>query len=327
MAMAARAPLARKGHEACSGCSLCLLACPVWHATRDIRLTPHGRAKALQHGAEPEDLAGSVDACTLCGTCEPACPEDMALVDMVLELRARLGREVPARLVADGDPVKEADGPPDAPVAAVRIVPDVRLAEQERRLQSIVALWPRGEATVVADHGGDIALALESGGDISDERVERFVAPLRGARQVVICDGLLFRRLAAWLPGVRRASLGEALSGVEAVASKLRPQDFYVIEPRAYHADRERLVRHYDALRRRTGCAMNLDLQRLAVPTTAGSLATTEGKSRVDVREQAKWILEGREFGRIVVEDVNDIEVFSAVTDVPVVHVSELPDA
>jgi ferredoxin len=44
-------PASGKGYAACSGCSLCLLVCPVWRATRDIRLTPHGRAKALQHGA------------------------------------------------------------------------------------------------------------------------------------------------------------------------------------------------------------------------------------------------------------------------------------
>ena len=39
-------------YAACSGCSLCLLVCPVWRRRRDdLRLTPHGRAKALQHGA------------------------------------------------------------------------------------------------------------------------------------------------------------------------------------------------------------------------------------------------------------------------------------
>ena len=46
-------------HASCSGCSLCLLACPVWRQTRDIRLTPHGRAKALQHGAGAAALGAS----------------------------------------------------------------------------------------------------------------------------------------------------------------------------------------------------------------------------------------------------------------------------
>ena len=81
---------ASRGYAACSGCSLCLLACPVWRSTRDIRYTPHGRAKALQHGATAMDLAASVDACTLCGACEPACPENIALVAMTTGLRAEL---------------------------------------------------------------------------------------------------------------------------------------------------------------------------------------------------------------------------------------------
>ena len=44
----------------------------------------------------------------------------------------------------------------------------------------------------------------------------------------------------------------------------------------------------------------------------------------MDVRGQACWILEGREFSRIVVEDLNDIAAFAAVTDKPVVHLSQL---
>ena len=114
-----------------------------------------------------------------------------------------------------------------------------------------------------------------------------------------------------------------------AVRDKLRASDLYVIEPRAYHADQERLVKYYDALRASLGCSMNLDLQRLAIPTTAttaGSLPAQLGRSRVDVRDQARWILEGREFARIVVEDLNDIAAFAAVTDKPVVHLAQLDD-
>lgn len=74
-------------HHDCSGCGLCLLVCPVWRDTRDMRLTPKGRARSVQHGATRADLVRSLDGCTLCGACEPACPEELPLVDMVLELR------------------------------------------------------------------------------------------------------------------------------------------------------------------------------------------------------------------------------------------------
>jgi len=117
-------------------------------------------------------------------------------------------------------------------------------------------------------------------------------------------------------------SLGVAMSSMAAVRDKLRASDLYVIEPRAYHADQARLVKYYDALRASLGCSMNLDLQRLAIPTTAGSL--TAGLGPVDLRDQSRWILEGREFARIVVEDLNDIAAFAAVTDKPVVHLAQL---
>ena len=127
-----------------------------------------------------------------------------------------------------------------------------------------------------------------------------------------------------WLPGKKIESLGAAASSLTVVRKHLHADDFYVIETRAYHADRERLVKHYDGLRIAHGCAMNLDLQRLAIPTTAGSLPATLGKSVVDLREQARWILQGRAFSRIIVENLNDIAVFTAVTDKPVVHFAQL---
>src|SRR4051812_9005201 len=85
------APVAHD-YNSCSGCSLCLLVCPVWRATRDLRMSPHGRAKALQNGASIEQIAASVEACTLCGACEPVCPERINLVEMVIELRTKLPR-------------------------------------------------------------------------------------------------------------------------------------------------------------------------------------------------------------------------------------------
>ena len=75
---------------ACSGCGLCLLVCPVWRETRDIRHSPLGRAKALQNGAAAADVALSVQSCTLCGACEPACPAPLGAIRVLPNLPRRL---------------------------------------------------------------------------------------------------------------------------------------------------------------------------------------------------------------------------------------------
>lgn len=306
-----------KGFEACTGCSLCLLACPVWRSTHDIRLTPHGRAKAMQHGAGAGDLAASIDSCTLCGACEPACPEDIALVDLIVALRAP---SQPAGMA------RQAAMPPGARQGEAVLLADAALAANAGVLAQTVALL--GGMAVASDKGADIALALESGAAIAPARLEAFLSPLRGAQALVVADGLLLRALRGWLPSsssyLRVQSLGEAASRTVAVRAALGRGDFYVIEPRAYHADRERLVGHYDELRHATGCGINLDMQRLAVPTTANSLPQRAGRNRVDVSAQARWIVEGKAFSRIVVEDINDVAAFRTITDKPVLHVAQL---
>ncbi|HEX9188411.1 MAG TPA: (Fe-S)-binding protein, partial [Vicinamibacteria bacterium] len=89
MATEAR-PRPRPGHEACTGCALCLLPCPVWWETGDPLLTPMGRARALQGGASAEALGPSLEACVLCGACEPICPERIDTIGMTLSLRRQL---------------------------------------------------------------------------------------------------------------------------------------------------------------------------------------------------------------------------------------------
>ncbi len=308
-----------KGFEACTGCSLCLLACPVWRSTHDIRLTPHGRAKAMQHGSGAGDLAASIDSCTLCGACEPACPEDIALVDLIVALRAP---SQPAAMA------RQAAMPVGARQGEAVLLADAALAANAGVLAQTAALL--GGMAVATDKGADIALALESGAAIAPARLEAFLSPLRGAQALVVADGLLLRALRGWLPSSssstysRVQSLGEAASRTVAVRAALGRGDFYVIEPRAYHADRERLVGHYDELRHATGCGINLDMQRLAVPTTANSLPQRAGRNLVDVSAQARWIVEGNVFSRIVVEDLNDVAAFRTITDKPVLHVAQL---
>ena len=81
---------ARRDHADCSGCSLCLLVCPVWRQSRDVSLTPLGFAKAMQHGAGAAGVAAPVEHCTLCMACEPVCPEGIDITGVILSVRREL---------------------------------------------------------------------------------------------------------------------------------------------------------------------------------------------------------------------------------------------
>jgi ferredoxin len=308
----------QQDHAACSGCGLCLLACPVWYQTRDIRLTPHGRAKALQHGATTQQLAASIGVCTLCGACAPACPEGIDLVGMMLELRT-LQPLAPARVAAQMRGRVAAR----AGIAPALLLPGGRLRSDAGRLARVLALLGK-DVALAEDDGSDIALGVEAGVLPGEERIGDFLAALRGARRLIVAEGILHRMLRRRLPGVGVAGVGEALSALASVRAGLRANDFYVIEPRAFHEDYDRLIGYYDALREQRGCAMNLDLQRLAVPTTAGSAQHALGLPCVDPAEQVRWILQGRAIDRIVVEDLADAEVFARVSGRPVVHLGDV---
>jgi len=296
---------ARHDHAACSGCSLCLLVCPVWRKTHDPRMTPEGRAKALQHGASATEIADSVHACTLCGACEPVCPEEIDLVGMTLGLRGRLAGEAaqasPVSAVVDGFRTMSGAAP-------IVFIPGAALRAKGEPTAGRVAATIG--AVACEDDGDDLISALEAGLPVPDSRRDRFLAGFRSARTIVVDDGLWMRPLRAWLPKVRVIGLGEALSSLEAVRKNLRASDLYVLEPRAYHGDYERLVKHYDRLRVERGCALNLDLQRIAIP--AGG--------------QAEWILKGLTIDRIVVERLEDSEAFERLGRYTVVHVAELAD-
>jgi ferredoxin len=317
----------KPGYAACSGCSLCLLVCPVWRSTHDLRLTPHGRAKALQHGATIDDVAPSVEACTLCGACEPVCPENIGLVDMLLDLR----RALPLSTIAGNLQTRMQTEMPRALVTrsatATVLLSGMTLAWEQMLLARVrAALGDAGTIAVAADHGADISLALEIGAVVPPQRIERFLAPLRQHKTVIVADGLLLRHVRAWLPASKIVSLGAALSSRAAVRKRLRADDLYVIEPRAYHADHARLVTHYDNLRAETGCAMNLDLQRIAIPATMGNFAQLLGRQGPSNRTQVRWLLKGRRVSRIVVENADDRPAFQQQCDIPVVHLAEVAD-
>ncbi|TAK66068.1 MAG: 4Fe-4S dicluster domain-containing protein [Betaproteobacteria bacterium] len=324
-------PRPRKDYASCSGCGLCLLVCPVWRRSRDIGLAPLGRAKALQHGAVAADIAESIQSCTLCAACEPACPEDIGLVAMTLDLRRQLIQ--PAAVPSLRARMDEQAARPLAPrpSSSAVLLPGQALREHPGTLARAAALLGgMSNIPIADDDGSDIALALEAGVETPAQRLQQFLQPLRGLKNVAVADGLLLRHLRQWLPGSKIASLGLALSSLAQVRRALRASDLYVIEPRAYHADYQRLVKHYDALRSDAGCTLNLDLQRIAIPASARSLAQRlEPETAADIRDdsvQARWILQGRNVERIVVENLEDSAAFERVSKLPVVHLADLAD-
>lgn len=316
---------ASPSHADCSGCSLCLLVCPVWRRTRTLQFSPHGRAKALQHGAGFAELSESVLACTLCSACEPVCPEGIGLVDMVLDLR----RQIPVPPVLSRVLPKLPDLRTGAVSASVRsdcgLLPGT-LASAEPALLFRVNALLGSDWDATCGNGVDLALALECGIEISPQWLDRFLSQLRHLKRLVVAEGLLMRHLLQWLPEVKVLSLGEALSRVPVVRLGLRATDLYVIDPRAYHADYQRLVRYYDELQSACGFATNLDLQRIAIPATARGLPALLNGESVHDAAQVKWILKGRRIQRIVVENIDDRAIFMANSDVPVTHLADVAE-
>lgn len=324
----AKTPAAPRDYAACSGCSLCLLVCPMRRRHRDPRFSPEGLAKGLQCGATAADLAAPLDACSLCGACDPVCPEGIDLSGLIMDLRLKLANSLPAPMprpaALDDLHARLRQGTVAASVASRSVPlllpgPDLRAdAALLARVQALLGL------ALFDDDGDDIALALELGVEIPQARLQPFLDSLRG-HSIVAADGLLLRQLRRWLPGSQRMGLGAALSTRAAVRSNIGAGDLYVIEPRAYHGDYERMVGFYDRLQRETGCSFSLDLQRIAVPAQAPSLSRKLGTACDDDDDaQAKWILQGRKPARIVVESLADLAAFERACELPVVHLAEL---
>lgn len=326
--LSAPAPVTPRDFSACSGCSLCVLVCPMWRAARDPRFSPEGLAKALQCGATAVDLAAPLEACSLCGACDPVCPERIDLSAMIMDLRLQAANSLPSRsprpAVLDDLEARLRQGADKAALpiqgASVLFLPGAELRTDAVLLARIEALLG---LAAIEDDGADIVLALEAGIAIPQRRMEVFLAALR-RHAIVAGEGLLLRQLRRWLPGSQRMGLGTALSLRAAVRGKLQASDLYVIEPRAFHGDYERMVGHYDRLQRETGCSLSLDLQRIAVPARSPGVAQKLGLAAEGDAAQAKWLLHGRKPARIVVESLADRAALQAVSSVPVMHVAEL---
>jgi ferredoxin len=304
----------------CNGCGVCMLSCPVWHQHHTKALTYCGRTRALIGGADDEDLAPAARGCILCGSCEPLCPMGIRTQQTTIGLRKNLSARgfLPK-------PVIRPHAHEACKASSYIVIPGRQLRANAPLTASVLSLLGQN-AALHSDDGYDILLTLESGQELNDERLLDFIAPLMKASEVDVADGLLFNLLRSLLPeSVKVRSLGQALCANPRVRAGLKATDFYMIETRAYNANRCSFVTAYDALRQETGCTMNLDLQRVATPTGATSMQYREGLATIiSIEEQVKWILEGRNVERIVVESLDDYEAFTEHTKLRVVHLAEV---
>lgn len=307
----------RPGYEKCNGCRVCTLPCPVWRKTHDISLTHCGRARAIQCGASPEDIKESIMACILCGACESVCPFGIDTVGMTLDLRYMLNKE---KIASEFTEKRTSENLNKKGIYSRLFLPGKQLRSHEQLILNIHNLLDDSETAIAYDDGSDISHAVESGISVSKKRKEQFLRSISGAQELIVADGILQRILIKWLPWVKILGLTDAILDKINIYRLLGPDDLYIIETRRYNGAYAGMVREYDSIRKKTGCKMNMDLHRSAIPTGAGSVFL----NAVSPEEQARWIIKGREFKRIVVENPEDISVFKKVSDTEVIHVSDL---
>ncbi len=304
----------------CNGCGLCVLPCPAWWNSRDMMVTPRGILRALQENARAEDLRDTLFDCSMCGACEPACPLDIDILATFRELRGAIPSPVPQPV----SPRPAGHGTVAARPKRV-LLPGPALGRNQALLDLVVGILGSSAAISISDDDGhDLALTLETGAALETGRVEEFLAPFRVARELIVVEGILHRFLRWRLPRLRITGLAEALLRVEGVRRSLRPGDFLVIDARSFHSDHRRNLKLFDRVRRESGCQMNLDLQRLAIPTTADATAGNRANRESTVATAIRWMLAGRKIDRIVAESPLDIGAFRAHTEIPVVHLSEI---
>lgn len=263
----------------------------------------------MQWDVETTEASESIESCTLCAACEVACPTDNEITTVTLEERRRLN--------TSSD--KEAAVFDVNTVVDKEIVLVMGKGLVEETLLDKAAMFLGGDVSIVE---ADMA-AFESARAVIDEEVVRTI--FNAARDVVVLEGLLLRPLRSilFIPERKIVSLGERLLREPSkVRGKLSSTDLYIIDARSYNIDYKRLVGFYDNLKKDVGLSVNFDLHRSAIPVGRDNLSK-EGSDKI-LEAQARWILEGRSFERIVVENPLDVDVFRKLTDAPVVSLMEL---
>ena len=269
----------------CIGCGLCILGCPAYEEIGFDVLTARGRNKALRSGLSAADIVEPIWACTLCGYCDAICPSDVHNVAIVLHLRRELAAGAPT--TNDQRPTTNDQRPSLVVGCTIRdraphLVPSI--AEFLRRI---------GRPSAPIDEGCCGALEVEAG----------HALPGR-AKAGVVADPICLEQYDAEFLGV--------LAMQHLDLFELTPPFYYFAPHRIVNRDHARVYPLYDALRRRFDCDMNLDLNRLARSTSAGSLQGLSGCDARDVPAAVARLLAHSRADRIVTCSPADYLAFKA---------------
>jgi ferredoxin len=255
-----------------------MIGCPAYEESSFEPLTAKGRNKALQAGLGAADMTESVWACTLCGYCDAVCPKDVHNVEIVLDLRRRL----------HGAPA------PSAPVSRPLVLGCTVRERAAWLVPSILEFLKRiGRPAEPEAEGCCGALDVEAGRAL----------PGKARAGIVVDPVCLGQHEAEFLGELAMQHLDRFV---------LKPPFYYFVPHRVVNGAHARAYPLYDALRRATGCETNLDLNRLARSTSAGSLQGLSGKDARDVKAAVERLLRHSKAERVITCSPADYLAFKA---------------
>jgi ferredoxin len=275
----------------CIGCGLCVLGCPAYEETGFDLLTARGRNKALQSGLSAEEMVEPIWSCTLCGYCDAICPSDVHNVKIVLHLR----RELAAGMTA-AEPVAESRA----------LVLGCTIRDRAAHLIPSIEEFLRriGRPSGPADDRCCGSLEVEAGRAM----------PARVTAGVV-ADPVCLEQYDAEFLGML------AMQHVDLFQFEA---PFYYFAPhRIVNRDHARAYPLYDALRRRFGCDMNVDLNRLARSTSAGSVQGLSGRDARDIPAAVARLLTHSRADRIITCSPADYLAFKSYSGRETLFITE----
>jgi len=265
----------------CIGCGLCVLGCPAYEETGFDVLTARGRNKALQSGLAAEDMVEPIWACTLCGYCDAICPTGVHNVEIVLQLR----RDLVQRVAAPSEASSRVERPSETirRVEGRALVLGCTIRDRAAHLIPSIGEFLRriGRPSGPADDGCCGSLEVEAGRAM----------PAR-ATAGVVADPVCLEQYDAEFLGL--------LAMQHLDLFELKPPFYYYAPHRIVNRDHARAYPLYDALRLRFGCDMNVDLNRLARSTSAGSVQGLSGRDARDIPAAVARLLTHSRAERII---------------------------